>query len=189
MSIWGAGKESARPLQMLRHDVCFTSLAKFRRYVPAVSMIVNSSRVRPFLCLRDATFRLGERLVFQNTSWSFKHDEHWAVVGPNGSGKSWFADALRGGIPLVHGEMSYGFRPARGLTAEQAIGHVSFEDRRIDVHETVVQSRWNSIEEDGALRVDEFLSYEQVMDINPFEVLPGRDRAKSRFMKQELVYA
>jgi molybdate transport system ATP-binding protein len=152
---------------------------------PLFPMIVKSRSVRALISLRDATFRLGERLIFRNTSWTFHSQEHWAVVGPNGSGKSWFADALRAGIPLVHGEMSYGFRPPRGLTAEQAIGHVAFEDRRIDVHETVVQSRWNSIEEDGALRVDEFLSYERVMEINPFEVVPRRDQGKSRFMQRQ----
>ena len=148
-------------------------------------MIENAVAVRAFLSLRDATFRLGERLIFQNTSWTFNRHEHWAVVGPNGSGKSWFADALRGGIPLVHGQMTYRFRPPRGLRAEEAIGHVAFEDRRMDVHETVVQSRWNSIEEDGALRVDEFLSYERVMDINPFEVAPRRDSAKPGFLQRQ----
>src|SRR5689334_19161181 len=132
----------------------------------------------PFLSLIDATFRLGDRLVFENTCLNLSGDQHWAVVGRNGSGKSLFGDALRGRLPLVHGDLLYHFKPAAGLSHEECIGHVSFEDRKANVHETVVQSRWNSFEEEGALTVREFLSYERVMEINPFEV--GADSTKAR---------
>jgi len=107
------------------------------------------------------------------------------VVGCNGSGKSWFADALRGHIPLLHGELRYHFHPPKGLNPEQAIGHISFEDRKSEVHDTVVQSRWNSIEEESALRVRDFLSYERVMDINPFEVTSRPDSAKMIFTRRQ----
>ena len=65
----------------------------------------------PFLVLRNASFRLGDRLVFENSSWVFRRDDHWAVLGPNGSGKSLLADALRGSLPLVGGELLFRFRP------------------------------------------------------------------------------
>ncbi len=133
---------------------------------------------RPFLSLVNATFRLGDKLVFPKTSWVFHHDEHWAIVGANGSGKSLLADALRGRVPLVGGELNYFFQPMPGLSAEESIGHVSFEDRRSELHGAVVQSRWNSLEEDDAVRVRDFLSYERVMDINPFEV--SREHAAAR---------
>ncbi len=138
----------------------------------------------PFLCLREATFRLGDRLVFPHTTWTLRRHEHWAVVGGNGSGKSLFADALRGRLPLVGGELEYHFRAPPGLGPEQAIGHVSFEDRKADVHETVVQSRWNSFEEETALRVRDFLSYERVMDINPFEVTGPQAVARQQFERR-----
>ena len=136
---------------------------------------------RPFLSLQDGAFRLGERLVFERTSWVFHRHEHWAMLGANGSGKSLLADALRGRLPLVHGELRYHFRPPPGLSPEEAIGHVSFEDRKAEVHETVVQSRWNSLEEEGAALVRDFLSYERVMDINPFEVSRRHGRARAQF--------
>jgi molybdate transport system ATP-binding protein len=139
---------------------------------------------QPFLSLLDATFRLGERLVFENTSWRFQRHEHWAILGPNGSGKSLLADALRGQLPLVHGDLRYHFRAPAGGSPEEAIGHVSFEDRKFEVHETVVQSRWNSLEEDGALRVRDFLAYERVMDINPFEVTTKHERARAQFARR-----
>ena len=121
-------------------------------------------RLQPFLSLRDGAFRLGDRIIFAHTSWAFHRQEHWAIIGANGSGKSLLADALRGRLPLVRGELRYHFQPPPGLTHEEAIGHVSFEDRKADVHDTVVQSRWNSLEEEGALLVRDFLSYERVME-------------------------
>jgi molybdate transport system ATP-binding protein len=134
-----------------------------------------------FISLSNASFRLGDDLVFENASITFNGDQQWAVVGPNGSGKSLFGDALRGKLPLVQGELRYRFKPPPGLSHEECIGHVSFEDRKANVHDTVVQSRWNSFEEEGALTVREFLSYKRVMDINPFEVSAEHAKAKKAF--------
>ncbi|MBI4763751.1 MAG: ATP-binding cassette domain-containing protein [Deltaproteobacteria bacterium] len=138
----------------------------------------------PFLSLRKASFRLGDRIVFENTSWVFRRNEHWAIIGPNGSGKSLLGEALRGQLPLVQGELSYHFRTPPGLMPEESIGHMSFEDRRLDVQEMVVQSRWNSIEEESALLVRDFLSFEQVMEINPFEVRDPDDLERGRFERR-----
>jgi molybdate transport system ATP-binding protein len=137
-----------------------------------------------FLGLDNASFRLGDRLVFENTSLKFGRDQHWAVIGPNGSGKSLFSDALRGRLPVVQGELNFHFKPPAGLSNEECIGHVSFEDRKTNIHDTVVQSRWNSFEEEGALTVREFLSYERVMDVNPFEINAEHKKAKLAFERR-----
>jgi len=129
----------------------------------------------------NASFRLGDQLIFRNTFLTFNRDQQWAVIGPNGSGKSLFGDGLRGRLPLVQGELRYHFKPPAGLSQEECIGHVSFEDRKANVHDTVVQSRWNSFEEHDALTVREFLSYERVMDVNPFEVSAEHSKAKPAF--------
>jgi molybdate transport system ATP-binding protein len=136
---------------------------------------------RPFLSLQQASFRLGERLVFENTSWTFHRGEQWALTGPNGSGKSLLADGVRGRLPLVGGDLRYNFRTPEGLSPEELIGHVAFETRKADVRETIVQSRWNSLEEQASLRVCDFLSYERVMGVNPFEVTGRHDAARPRF--------
>src|SRR5581483_7603731 len=142
----------------------------------------NQPRTRTaFLSLRNATFRLGDRLIFENTNWAFNRDQQWAIIGPNGSGKSVFADGLRGRLPLVHGELRYLFRPPPGLSPEEAIGQVAFEDRKAEVHGTVVQSRWTSFEEEGAERVSDFLGYDRVMEINPYEVSLNNDQARAHF--------
>src|ERR1019366_10013488 len=94
------------------------------------------------------------------------------------------ADALRGRLPLVHGELRYYFQPPPGLSPEESISHVSFEDRKAEVHDTVVQSRWNSLEDEGAALVRDFLSYERVMDINPFEVTSRHRQARPQFERR-----
>jgi len=141
-------------------------------------------RPQPFLSLRDGAFRLGERIIFAHTTWVFQRHEHWAILGENGSGKSLLADALHGLLPLVQGELRYHFRPPPGLAPEEAISHVSFEDRKAEVHDTVVQSRWNSLEEEGASLVRDFLSYERVMEINPFEVTTRHRQARPQFERR-----
>lgn len=144
-------------------------------------MTLKSKPRRPFITLREATFRLGDRLVFENTQWMFHRGEQWAVIGPNGSGKSLLADALRGRLPLVQGELHHHFSAPAGLGPEELIGHVSFEERKQEVHDLVVQSRWNSFEADGALRVKKFLSYEAVMEVNPFDVSRSHSQARRQF--------
>lgn len=42
-----------------------------------------SRNSKPFLSLREGTFRLGDRLVFAKTNWLFQTHEQWAIVGPN----------------------------------------------------------------------------------------------------------
>jgi molybdate transport system ATP-binding protein len=149
---------------------------------PGFCMISSKPhRPQPFLSLRDGAFRLGDRIIFEHTTWVFHRQEHWAIIGANGSGKTLLAEALRGGLPLVRGELRYHFQPPPGLAHEEAISHVSFEDRKAEVHETVVQSRWNSLEEEGALLVRDFLSYERVMEINPFEVTRRHGKARRQF--------
>src|SRR5271166_3273737 len=147
-------------------------------------LLSKSHKPTPFVSLRDATFRLGDRLVFENTTWTFHRHEQWAIIGPNGSGKSVLADGLRGRLPLVHGRLRYHFRPPRGLSPEEAIGHVAFEDRKSEVCGTVVQSRWNSFEDEGALQVRNFLSYERVIEVNPFEVTPLHRVARPLFERR-----
>lgn len=139
---------------------------------------------RPFVSLANGTFRLGDALIFENTSWTYNRHEQWAIIGANGSGKSLFGDALRGRLPLVGGELDYHFRPERGLSAQESIDYVSFERRKIDLHEVMAQSRWNSIEEEGAVRVGDFLAYERVMDVNPFEITDLHEHARPLFERR-----
>lgn len=127
---------------------------------------------------------MGEGIVFENTSWVFHRDEHWAIIGANGSGKSLLADAVRGRLPLVRGQLRYHFPAPPGLMPEEAIGQVSFEVRKGEAQGAVMQSRWNSFEEERGLRVRDFLAYERVMEANPFEVTDRHEPARTRFERR-----
>lgn len=137
------------------------------------------------ISLKNASFRLGEAVVFPGTSWTFLRSQQWALLGANGSGKTFFADALRGRIPLVGGSLRYGFRSPCGISPEQCVVHVTFEDRRADVHDTVVQSRWNSIEEADSLSVLDYLSYDRVLDVNPYEITDRHERLRPAFDRRK----
>jgi molybdate transport system ATP-binding protein len=139
------------------------------------------ARGKPLLSMLHATFRLGERLVFPDTSWIIRRGEQWAVLGPNGSGKSLLGDCLRGRMPLVQGGLEYHFRPPPHLSPEETIGHVSFEERKLHLPAAIAQSRWNSLEQDGASTLSEFLSYDRVMEVNPFEVTDQHTHARPAF--------
>jgi molybdate transport system ATP-binding protein len=136
------------------------------------------------LTMREAAFRLGEDLVFENTNWCYAQQEQWAVTGGNGSGKSLFLEAVRGNLPIVRGEIRYQFRPPAGFSGEEAISQVCFEDRKLDVQQMVLQSRWNSLEQEDALRARDFLSYDRVMDVNPFEVTDRHGRERTAFSRR-----
>jgi len=132
-----------------------------------------------------ASFRLGDSTVFRNTNWQFLKQQHWAVLGPNGSGKSLFADALCGSLPLIAGELNYHFRPPAGYSHEEAIAKVTFDDRKAQNHDTVVQSRWTSFEQESSSIVREFLSYDRVMEVNPFEVTTRHESLRRSFGRRQ----
>jgi len=95
---------------------------------------------RSFITVDHITCRLQDRLMFQNSSWRFHADEHWAILGPNGAGKSTFVRALWGGIPLQSGRILFHFsdsKPeAHPISQRDAIGYVSFEThQRLMEHE------------------------------------------------------
>ena len=85
--------------------------------MPVVCQLHHYLDQQPLLSFTGAAFRLGERLVFKNTSWVMRRGEQWALIGANGSGKSLFADAVRGRLPVVQGEFRYHFRPSGGAGA------------------------------------------------------------------------
>jgi ABC-type multidrug transport system ATPase subunit len=67
------------------------------------------SKKRPFITVENATVRLHDRVILQNSSWQIHGDEHWAILGPNGAGKSTFVRALWGGVPLRTGRILFNF--------------------------------------------------------------------------------
>jgi len=152
----------------------------------------SMKRRAPFISMRGVTLRLYDKLLFRRTDWRILSDQQWAVLGPTGSGKSTLVRALWGDVPVVRGEIVYHFAEdpsgsgyADGAVTEEAIAHVTFEEQKaaIGQERPYLQARWNSLEDDEALSVVDFLSWERVNRINPFEVVEAKPRP-ARFRHQ-----
>jgi len=129
---------------------------------------------------RQGSVLVEDRPFFKDLNWTVRAGERWAVVGPNASGKTLLARVLRGEIPVVGGEIEYGFG-ATGLPSgtrqagpESQIGYVSFETQQnwLASADSYHQARWESGFEEASQRVAEWLSRPNVLALNPFEVLP-----------------
>ncbi|MCE9614366.1 MAG: ATP-binding cassette domain-containing protein [Lentisphaerae bacterium] len=138
----------------------------------------------PFLSLHGVSLRVGERLLFTGTTWTFRRGQQWALVGPNGAGKSCLAAALCGHVPVVRGDVQYHFRMPPGVEPEHAVGTVSFAEQRAAVGNGFVQARWNTWALEGAARVSDYLSRDHVEDRNPFEIRVDPPGAAAAFARR-----
>lgn len=139
----------------------------------------------PIITLEDASFRFGDDVVFPHANWVWRRGEQWAILGPNGSGKTLFAAAIRGLLPIVAGDLRYHFRGSVALGPEEAISEVCFSDRKLNLAGAVAQSRWFSLEEEASMQVADLLSYQRVMQINPYEVTDRHARARPAFEQRK----
>ena len=129
--------------------------------------------------LRAAAFWRAGHKVFAGTNWCIRAGEHWAVVGVNGSGKSTLLRALWGGWPVCAGTLDYAFERTIAFqrhfyfaAPEEAVVHVGFAEQRefIQHHLNFMQERWYSGAEHEVPTVAEFLSWENIRGIIPFQV-------------------
>lgn len=110
---------------------------------------------------------------FAGADWTFRKGEQWVVMGPNGSGKSHLAALLAGEAPLCGIALTF----AEGV--EERVALVTFAQQQEQAAHSWLQARWHWQDDDEALRVRDFLSYEAVNEIHPFEVR-GPERAARR---------
>ncbi|MFH1604318.1 MAG: ATP-binding cassette domain-containing protein [Pseudomonadota bacterium] len=132
------------------------------------------------LALADVHVHSGDRVLFNNTNWTYVRGQHWALIGRNGSGKTLLACAIAGQVPVA-GEISYRFG---GGTNEDAVSLVSFEQQRAVAGDAPAAMRWSSLEEDEAISVRQFLSQDAIEEINPFEITARSPASASAFERR-----
>lgn len=118
--------------------------------------------------------------AFSCNDWRFAEGRHWAVVGIDGAMRSALCAWIGAGVP-----------PPPGVSVElddalaERVRYVSFAQQRgVAMGVGFLQARYHSMDGDfgPAQDVSEFLSFESVYDVNPFEV--GRPlREERRFYK------
>jgi molybdate transport system ATP-binding protein len=126
------------------------------------------------LKVNHISIRHQDNIIFPATSWQVKKGENWAIIGENGSGKSNLIRAICGRLPLTSGKIEYHFLQNKPFQTQPYhwIETVFFHSagRMLQKQGGVYQSRWNSIMNDEAQRVSEFLSYDNIHKINPYEI-------------------
>jgi molybdate transport system ATP-binding protein len=138
-----------------------------------------------FLELDGISLRVEDRIIFRDCHWSFDSDQQWGLIGVNGSGKTLLARAIAGETPIASGEIQCHFHHPKTKLPEDCITFVSFEKQKAAAGEGPTAVRWFSLEQESALLAADFLSYENVEEINPFEVRPGIRRERALFLKHQ----
>ena len=138
------------------------------------------------LVLDDAEFRVGGTAIFSHTQWTWRGGECWGLVGGPTSGRNDFIHGLCGDIPHVSGDLDYAYTalaPHLEDCPEEGIAHVLFEDQQVELADrsTFAQSRWNSGLDTDPHHVDTFLSFDEVHEINPYEVVDSNPAEQKRF--------
>lgn len=128
----------------------------------------------PLLRLRLPTgLRVGGRRLLSPLTFEWRAGENWGVSGPNASGKTSLFRLLTGDIPLPpDAEIAYGFRARDGADPSSRVALISLERQAetlaaLDVY---AQMRWNSTEDDATPTLADWLSYEAVENIGPYEI-------------------
>lgn len=124
----------------------------------------------PLIELRQATFRLGEQLVFKQVDWFLQKGQHWIVTGPTGAGKTVFCRALLGELLLVGGEYRLRLATRAGRAPEESIEYLTATQWAYDRVEGA-PSRWFSLDCEQSPLVADLLSWRAIENINPFEVV------------------
>ena len=138
------------------------------------------------LRLETPGIRFRRRRLLPSFSFEWRDGQHWGVVGPNGSGKTLLLRLLAGDFHDPEASLSYGFPGARGRDPERRIAIVSLERQAetLAALDAYVQMRWNSTEEDSTPRLSDWLSYESVEEIGPFELQEGSERDRAAFARR-----
>ena len=139
--------------------------------------------LRPLFEFSEVTLRLGDRVIFQNSNWTFGRDQNWILIGRNGSGKTLLARSITGEIPVIEGEIKYYLRPPEGKVPEDCIRLVSFDQQKAAAGDAPDAARWFSLEQEMAISVSRYLSQDRVEEINPFEISARREQSPAAFQK------
>lgn len=110
----------------------------------------------------------GARGFFARAAWSFEAGRQWALVGDDGVAKSRLCALVAGVLP-----MTQGLSVTWDETIENRVQLVSFAQQRAAAAKGGFrQARYYSIEDEAGPgeTVEEFLSFERIYDVNPFEV-------------------
>ncbi|MBP5511651.1 MAG: ATP-binding cassette domain-containing protein [Kiritimatiellae bacterium] len=124
------------------------------------------------------SFAASRDAPFAGTVWTFHEGEQWVVTGPNGSGKTYLATILAGETPC------------RGVQVEMpeeidgSVALLTFGQQQSEAGQSWLQARWHDSVIEDEKTVDQWLSFESVNEITPFEVRGDDAAERARFARQ-----
>ena len=143
--------------------------------------VAHTSADLPLVKMDEITVRVGNQLLFEQTSWEIKTGQQWAIIGANGSGKSTLAEAICHKVAVVRGRILYYFdrdnnhkAQARPFFNRGEIVMISPEAHRSLMQQQggYHQARWQSTEGEGSPTVSDLLTGKSIERISPFDVTP-----------------
>lgn len=119
----------------------------------------------------------GRTGLFARNRWAFLPGQQWAMTGADGAAKAALCAWIGAGVPP-----SAGVQLEMDATLVDRVRFVSFSQQSAVAQKTgFLQARYHSIEDEAGPgeEVAEFLSFNRVFDVNPFEVgRPLRDERR-----------
>ncbi len=128
---------------------------------------------------REMLFQVEQHGEAPSNRWRVRRGQQWVVMGPNGSGKSLLAAVLADEARVRTWRVTWS-------TAELAerVAWVGFAHQCACVAASWMQARWHTSLADDETRVDAFLAYDSVYEINPFEVCARETAERRAFEKR-----
>ena len=115
---------------------------------------------------------------FAGTVWTFREGEQWVVTGPNGAGKTYLATLLAGETPC------HGVQVEMPDEIDSRVALLTFGQQQSVAGESWLQARWHESVSEDEKTVEQWLSFESVNEITPFEVRGDDTAERARFTRQ-----
>jgi molybdate transport system ATP-binding protein len=76
-----------------------------------------SLQTSPVIEVKDLSFPIGGRMLFEHFDWEVHQGERWLIVGPNGSGKTTLLSLISGDNPFAYAcdILRFGVKPGPGV--------------------------------------------------------------------------
>lgn len=113
--------------------------------------------------LRDVSYRIGNKFILENISFTLKQGEYISILGPNGSGKTTLLKLILRIMPVTSGVILLAGQPLDSFSRKSLARHLAYVPQSqpqlfpFTVHHFVCMSRYAYLSPLGMLNADDLL--------------------------------